>query len=104
MMAVSSYKLENDDKKNNVKKGEINLWKMCVKNACFLSDVKKMHFKHVKKMRKIVEKNRKSHCLILFLIQIKLNLHSLRIYWHESSKMNICLCGILMFKFKYSII
>ena len=25
--------------------------------------------------------------------------HSLWTYWHESLKMNICLCGILMFKF-----
>ena len=44
-------------------------------------------------------KNRKLHVLILFLFWTNNSLRSLWTYWHESLNMNICLCGILMFKF-----
>ena len=67
-----------------------------------------MHFNNVKTCEKCEKslnkcgnmlKNRKLHVLILFLFWTNNSLRSLWTYWHESLNMNICLCGILMFKF-----
>ena len=68
----------------------------------------KIHFNNVKTCEKCEKslnkcgnmlKNRKLHVLILFLFWTNNSLRSLWTYWHESLNMNICLCGILMFKF-----
>ena len=67
-----------------------------------------MHFNNVKTCEKCEKslnkcgnmlKSRKLHVLILFLFWTNNSLRSLWTYWHESLNMNICLCGILMFKF-----
>ena len=95
------------------------MWKQCEKCeqnvkhvkhicwTCILKNVKNafQQCENMWKMWKSVNKcgnmlkNRKLHVLILFQFWTNNSLHSLWTYWHESLNMNICLCGILMFKF-----